>query len=201
MNKKLFKASANAFAVAGLSVFGVSCGNNKYKSMTEINDSAENGAAQTEQVAPLEAAKPSAINNDEIIKKYNADFFNNESNKGTAPSADKWAETASGLKYALITPGEGASPSATSEVTVHYTGYLANGNVFDSSVSRGEPTSFPLNQVIRGWTEGLQLMKPGGLAVFCIPGELAYGEQGQPAAGIGSNETLYFAVELLSVNN
>lgn len=201
MNKRYFKTSAIAFAVAGVTLLGaVACNNNKYKSMTEISDSTETSSS-ADQVAPLETTKPSAIKNDEIIKKYGEAFFANEANKGTVPSADKWTETASGLKYAVITPGEGTSPTATSEVTVHYTGYLANGNVFDSSVDRGEPTSFPLNRVIAGWTEGLQLMKPGGLAVFCIPGKIAYGEQGQPAAGIGPDETLYFAVELLSVNS
>lgn len=107
-------------------------------------------------------------------------------------------ETASGLQYVVEKEGEGAQPSATDEVTVHYTGKLLNGQVFDSSVSRGEPATFPLNRVIPGWTEGVQLMKEGAKYTFFIPSDLAYGAQGVPNA-IPPHSTLIFEVELIKV--
>lgn len=106
--------------------------------------------------------------------------------------------TDSGLQYKIIEEGEGASPKATDKVTVNYRGTLINGDEFDSSYSRGEPTTFGLNQVIPGWTEGIQLMKPGAKYEFYIPGDLAYGERGGPGGQIGPNETLIFEVELIS---
>ena len=106
--------------------------------------------------------------------------------------------TASGLQYTVEKEGTGESPKATDEVTVHYTGRLLDGTVFDSSVSRGEPTTFPLNRVIPGWTEGVQLMKEGGKYMFFIPSELAYGAQGIPGA-IPPHSTLIFEVELIKV--
>lgn len=106
--------------------------------------------------------------------------------------------TASGLQYKVTQEGIGKSPTATSVVKVHYTGKLVDGKVFDSSVERGEPIEFPLNQVIPGWTEGLQLMKEGGKATLYIPSHLGYGEQG--ASGmIPPNSTLIFDVELIEV--
>jgi FKBP-type peptidyl-prolyl cis-trans isomerase len=87
-------------------------------------------------------------------------------------------ETESGLQYKVITMGTGAKPKATDEVKVHYHGTTIDGKVFDSSVERGEPITFPLNQVIPGWTEGVQLMPVGSKFIFYIPSELAYGEQG-----------------------
>ena len=108
-------------------------------------------------------------------------------------------ETASGLQYVVEKEGEGAQPSATDEVTVHYTGRLLDGTVFDSSVNRGEPATFPLNRVIPGWTEGLQLMKEGAKYTFFIPSDLAYGPQGIPGA-IPPHSTLIFEVELIKVN-
>lgn len=106
--------------------------------------------------------------------------------------------TASGLQYIVEKEGTGAQPTATDEVTVHYTGKLLDGTVFDSSVSRGEPATFPLNRVIPGWTEGVQLMKEGGKYLFFIPSELAYGPQGVPNA-IPPHSTLIFEVELIKV--
>lgn len=108
--------------------------------------------------------------------------------------------TESGLQYEIIKEGEGAAPSATSKVTVHYHGTLTNGDVFDSSVERGQPATFGLGQVIKGWTEGLQLMKPGAKYKFYIPSELGYGER-SPGGKIGPNEVLVFEVELLSVED
>ena len=106
--------------------------------------------------------------------------------------------TASGLQYEVLTEGTGANPLATDQVTVHYTGKLLNGEVFDSSVERGQPATFGLNQVIRGWTEGVQLMKEGAKYRFFIPSELAYGERGA-GPSIGPGATLTFDVELISI--
>ena len=105
---------------------------------------------------------------------------------------------ASGLQYIVLQEGTGAKPTATSNVRVHYTGTLLNGQVFDSSVQRNEPIDFPLNQVIPGWTEGVQLMSEGAKYKFFIPSNLAYGERGAPGA-IPPNSTLIFEVELLKV--
>lgn len=106
--------------------------------------------------------------------------------------------TKSGLQYEVIKQGDGPKPAATDTVNVHYHGTLIDGKVFDSSVERGEPVTFPLQQVIKGWTEGLQLMPVGSKWRFYIPSNLAYGEQ-SPSADIGPNETLIFDVELLGI--
>jgi FKBP-type peptidyl-prolyl cis-trans isomerase FklB len=107
-------------------------------------------------------------------------------------------ETASGLQYMVLQEGKGEHPTATSKVTVHYTGKLLDGTVFDSSVDRGEPITFGLNQVIRGWTEGLQLMSIGSKYKFFIPYQLAYGERGA-GASIPPYAALIFTVELLDI--
>ena len=107
--------------------------------------------------------------------------------------------TESGLQYRVVEPGDGASPAATDRVTVHYRGTLINGTEFDSSYARGEPATFGLNQVIPGWTEGVQLMKEGATYQFFIPSDLAYGPDGRP--GIPPNATLIFDVELIEVQS
>lgn len=107
--------------------------------------------------------------------------------------------TASGLQYRHETVGEGDAPTASSTVTVHYRGTLIDGTEFDSSYSRGEPISFPLGNVIPGWTEGLQLMKPGGKTFFYIPQNLAYGANPRPNGPIPPLAALIFEVELISV--
>ena len=106
--------------------------------------------------------------------------------------------TESGLQYEVLTEGKGAKPTASDKVTVHYTGKLIDGTVFDSSVERGEPATFPLNGVIAGWTEGLQLMGEGSKFRFFIPYHLAYGERGA-GASIPPYAALIFDVELLEV--
>jgi FKBP-type peptidyl-prolyl cis-trans isomerase len=107
--------------------------------------------------------------------------------------------TASGLRYIVEKEGTGKAPLATDQVTVHYTGYLLNGSKFDSSVDRGQPATFGLNQVIPGWTEGLQLMKEGGKNKLIIPYQLGYGENGMPPV-IPAKAWLVFDVELIKVN-
>lgn len=106
-------------------------------------------------------------------------------------------ETASGLQYVVLEPGTGATPAATSKVTVHYEGRLLDNRVFDSSIQRGEPATFALNQVIQGWTEGLQLMKEGGKTRFFIPPELGYGPGG--TQNIPPHAVLVFDVQLIEV--
>ena len=107
--------------------------------------------------------------------------------------------TESGLQYEVLTKGEGASPAAQDNVTVHYTGTLIDGTVFDSSVERGEPATFGVSQVIPGWTEALQLMSVGDKLRLVIPSELAYGQRGS-GPKIGPNSTLVFEVELIKIN-
>lgn len=107
-------------------------------------------------------------------------------------------KTASGLAYKVIKEGTGATPGAEDIVEVHYHGTLSDGTVFDSSVERGKTISFPLNRVIKGWTEGLQTMKEGGKSKFVIPSDLAYGDAGAPPK-IPGGATLVFEVELFKV--
>lgn len=110
---------------------------------------------------------------------------------------DEVKVTDSGLQYEVIEKGEGQSPDADDRVTVHYEGKLLNGDVFDSSYDRGQPVTFPLNQVIPGWTEGLQLMKPGAKYKLYVPADLAYGAS--PQGPGGPNSTLVFTVELQEI--
>jgi len=115
------------------------------------------------------------------------------------PASSDTVTTASGLKYQVLKRGTGTvSPKATDSVKVHYHGTLLDGTVFDSSVERGQPSSFPLNAVIPGWTEGLQLMKVGDKFKFTIPPNLAYGPT-SPSPKIPPNSTLVFEVELLGI--
>ncbi|UAJ10249.1 FKBP-type peptidyl-prolyl cis-trans isomerase [Glacieibacterium megasporae] len=106
--------------------------------------------------------------------------------------------TASGLQYEIVTEGTGPTPTAADTVAVHYEGKLLDGTVFDSSIARGQPAVFPLNRVIPGWTEGVQLMKVGSVYNFTIPPELGYGAQGAGGV-IPPNAVLLFRIELLGV--
>ncbi len=122
-----------------------------------------------------------------------ADFLKQEAAKPGAMSKD------SGLIITELTAGTGAMPAATDKVTVHYHGTLRDGTVFDSSRDRGQPASFPLNGVIKCWTEGVQLMKVGGKSRLVCPSDIAYGDQGRP--GIPPGAVLVFEVELISIEN
>ncbi len=106
----------------------------------------------------------------------------------------------SGLQYEVINQGNGDKPKATDKVTTHYHGTLINGNVFDSSVQRGEPATFPVNGVIKGWVEALQLMQVGAKWKIYVPSELAYGANPHPGGPIEPHATLIFDIELISIN-
>ncbi|MEM7413424.1 MAG: FKBP-type peptidyl-prolyl cis-trans isomerase [Myxococcota bacterium] len=114
------------------------------------------------------------------------------------PGGPETITTASGLQITHLTVGEGAQPKAANIVEVHYHGTFPDGKVFDSSVEKGQPARFPLNRVIRCWTEGVQMMKVGGKANLVCPPEIAYGARGAPPR-IPANATLHFEVELLGV--
>ena len=116
----------------------------------------------------------------------------------TNKEREEVTETESGLQYEVLTAAEGDKPAATDTVKVHYHGTLLDGTVFDSSVERGEPIEFPLNGVIAGWTEGVQLMSVGSKFKFTIPSDLAYGDQGSPPK-IEPGSTLIFEVELIGI--
>lgn len=137
-----------------------------------------------------------------MMAKQN-DATNNEKAKGAAFLAENKknpdvVETASGLQYKVVKMGTGAKPTATDKVKVHYHGTTIDGKVFDSSVERGEPITFPLNGVIKGWTEGVQLMPIGSKFIFYIPSDLAYGDRGA-GQDIKPGATLIFEVELLDI--
>jgi FKBP-type peptidyl-prolyl cis-trans isomerase FkpA len=117
----------------------------------------------------------------------------------TAAAAKGAVLSESGLVYLSLKEGQGESPAAIDSVRVHYRGTFTDGKEFDSSYSRGQPASFPLNRVIRCWTEGLQKMKVGGKARLTCPASIAYGERGTPGGPIPPNAVLQFEVELLGV--
>lgn len=185
---------------------GVSIGNNLLQSKVDsINTAAfENGLKAAIEKGDL---KISVEEGQQVINNYFQNLGKAQSqasqNKGKVfLEENKTKEgvqvTASGLQYKVLQEGNGAKPTLDDVVTTHYHGTLIDGTVFDSSVDRGEPTSFPLNGVIPGWQEGLQLMPVGSKYRFFIPSNLAYGERG--AGGmIGPNETLVFDVELISI--
>jgi FKBP-type peptidyl-prolyl cis-trans isomerase FklB len=154
--------------------------------------------------------KDGAINNDlanQVIQQYMVKLQSKVGERNLAEGKKFLAENAkkdsivslpSGIQYKIIKLGTGEKPLATDKVTVHYHGTFINGKVFDSSVQRGQPATFPLNGVIPGWTEALQLMNVGSKYIIYLPSDLAYGEQG--TRGIEPNSVLIFEVELLSID-
>lgn len=192
--KKTFRSAIAVIAMTATAFCVASCG--KQKPTAEDSAAVDSlvadvmQAQQDSAAAAEKAAENAAVAGSTNMADYGAAFFQGNSGYQT---------TLSGLKYVTVVEGTGASPKETDVVTVHYTGRLLDGTVFDSSVERGEPTSFPLQMVIKGWTEGLQLMKVGGKTVFYIPSNLAYGEMGTPGGPIGPNQDLVFEVELLGI--
>lgn len=173
-----------------------------YRSINQFNLSPAELAILEKALSDANAGKP-AINVDEWgpkvgpfaegrIKATNDAFL---VKAAAQPGA---AKTPSGLVYRDITPGSGPSPAATDKVKVNYRGTFIDGTEFDSSYKRNEPAEFPLNGVIKCWTEGVQRMKVGGKAELVCPASIAYGPQGRP--GIPGGATLVFQIELLAVN-
>ena len=180
---KTIKYLASALVLtAGMTL--VSCNGNKTAAAADSDSMAtETVAEATDSLnAPSEMAR----------------IFTDPAKKSETPTDTTYAETPTGLKYMVLKEGTGDRPSADDTVTVHYTGELLNGQVFDSSVSRGEPASFPLNRVIPGWTEGMKLVGKGGAITLWIPADLAYGPRGA-GRDIGPNEALQFEVEIVDV--
>lgn len=143
-------------------------------------------------VATMLALSPHTVMSEDAVAKGEKFLKENAAKEGvkTLPS---------GLQYKVMKDGEGKSPKATDTVSTHYRGTLLDGKEFDSSYKRNEPAEFPVNGVIKGWTEALQLMKEGSKWMLFVPANLAYGARGTPGGPIGPNETLIFEVELLKV--
>lgn len=157
------------------------------------------GNKKTETASADTLAEETAVEEQTVQLCDTAMIFTDSARAAETATDSTYATTPSGLRYMVIREGKGKSPKATDEVTVNYEGRFTDGRVFDSSYERGEAAAFPLNRVIPGWTEGLQLMKEGGKTVFYIPYNLAYGEQGYPGS-IPPKADLIFTVELISVN-
>jgi FKBP-type peptidyl-prolyl cis-trans isomerase len=188
---KMFVMSAT---VAVALTFTLTACNSSEKASQPAATGAPAGAKETAKEPAKETVKVPADDTAKDAAKATA----NDAAKETKETG-KVTTTASGLKYEVLTEGSGPKPSATDSVTVHYKGTLTDGTVFDSSYDRGQPATFPLNRVIKGWTEGVQLMSVGSKYRFTIPPELGYGAQG--AGGkIPPNSTLVFDVELIKIN-
>lgn len=160
------------------------------------------------RVAMIKQQLPAGPQREKALKDAERDYQSSLEGLKVRAKGQEWLEakkkeegvkvTESGLAYKVITEGKGEKPKATDTVTVHYVGTLIDGKEFDSSIKRGQPTSFPLNRVIPGWTEGVQLMTVGSKYEFYIPYELAYGAQGKPPT-IPRYATLVFQIELIKI--
>ncbi len=179
------KTSLHLLATASAALLLAACNNND----NGFNNAAQAGSASS---APAVASAPATTGGTDAAAAGKAFLEANRNASGVQT-------TASGLQYRAVKEGSGKQPSASDVVTVEYEGRLIDGTVFDSTAKHGgAPVSFPLNGVIPGWTEGLQLMKEGAEYTLFIPAELAYGEQGVPGA-IPPNSTLVFDVKLVKV--
>ncbi len=178
MKRRIFTSVSATLLVGVALCLTASCGNKANSEQTEAEQTDTVVEQPVETVQPAEAGQlPEGVL--------------------TRAQIDSMKVTSSGLRYEVLKEGTGDHPTATSTVTVHYTGKLPDGTIFDSSMARNEPATFPLNQVIPGWTEGLQLMNKGAQYRFYIPSEMAYGAQGIPGT-IPPNTPLIFEVELIS---
>lgn len=162
-----------------------------------IQEKSQMDQAEIQKITSAVEAKFTAAKNSMAAKVAEENLATGAAYLAENAKREEVSQTESGLQYEVLTAGEGASPAATDTVKVHYKGTLLDGTEFDSSYSRGEPAVFPLNRVISGWTEGVQLMKVGSKFKFHIPANLAYGAR---ATGkITSNSALIFDVELLEI--
>lgn len=186
--------------VEGMDVVNKIVGDDTLKTLTILRKGKEAEAFDAPKVFESEKATMSAKVEARAKAEKEAEVLRIKAEKEAGDKLFAGAiTTASGLRYMVEKEGTGISPAATDNVTVHYTGTFMDGKIFDSSVQRGQPATFGLNQVIKGWTEGLQLMKEGAKYKFLIPPAIAYGEQGYPGA-IPPNSTLIFEIELIKVN-
>jgi FKBP-type peptidyl-prolyl cis-trans isomerase FklB len=191
---------------------GLDIGTTMKRQMIDVNDELLNAGIKD----GLSGAKPRMTDEEvkEVMSTFQKDMMAKQAAARKAAGEKNAAEgkkfldenktkdgvktTASGLQYKVLKEGTGTPPKATDTVKVNYRGTTIDGKEFDSSYKRGEPATFPVDRVIKGWTEGLQLMKPGSKYQFFVPPDLAYGERGA-GADIGPNSTLLFEIELLEV--
>lgn len=158
------------------------------------------GAALQAVRGAAESLENNVANNQNPITAGPADKQEKQAPGKVDPNAPaEFKTTTSGLKYRILRKVEGRKPIATDTVVVHYKGWLNDKTIFDSSYRRGETISFPLNQVIKGWTEGVQLMGVGEMIELDIPYQLAYGERGTPGGPIPPKAQLHFVIELVSI--
>ena len=203
MTKNKFKGQFEEFSYA----LGLSIANNLIQSKVKKVDSSIFAEAMNDIYTGKEA-KLSSEEANAILKKYLEEQQNSEAGKNVGEGIkflsenlekDKEVkETASGLQYKILKQGTGNKPSINDKVKCHYEGTLIDGTVFDSSIKRNEPAVFPVNGVIKGWIEALQMMETGSKWKLFIPSELAYGKNGA-GSDIGPNSTLIFDVELLEI--